>query len=203
MLFALNGTFAWIGNSVLNPIAFLPMLLLGIEVIFDSASAGERKGWYLAAIALTLSIYSGFPEVALLDGLFCLGWACVRLFSLPGAMRRIAALRVGLAGLVGALISLPILVPFDDFLKVAFIGQHEANEFGQVSISTPTCQARSSPAPRRSTVSPATSRPVSPRWPCSGSSAHDFALCGSSSWDGRSRGCWALSTPCTSGPCGI
>ena len=136
MLFALNGTFAWIGNSVLNPIAFLPMLLLGIEVIFDSASAGERKGWYLAAIALTLSIYSGFPEVALLDGLFCLGWACVRLFSLPGAMRRIAALRVGLAGLVGALISLPILVPFDDFLKVAFIGQHEANEFGQVSIST-------------------------------------------------------------------
>jgi hypothetical protein len=136
VLFALNGTFAWIGNAVLNPVAFLPMLVLGIEVIFDSARVGARKGWYLAAIALALSIYAGFPEVALLDGLFCLGWASVRLFSLPKALRRIAALRVGLAGLVGTLISLPILVPFDDFLKVAFIGQHQADQFAQVNITT-------------------------------------------------------------------
>jgi hypothetical protein len=136
MLFALNGTFAWIGNSVLNPIAFLPMLLLGIEVIFDPARLGARKGWYLAALALALSIYAGFPEVALLDGLFCLGWAAVRIFSLPAAQRRVAALRVGLAGLVGTLLSLPILVPFDDFLKVAFIGQHQGDQFAQVNIST-------------------------------------------------------------------
>jgi len=38
-------------------------------------------GWYLAAIAIALAFYAGFPEVAYFNGLFALGWAAVRLFS--------------------------------------------------------------------------------------------------------------------------
>ena len=101
MLFALNGTFAWLGNAVLNPIAFLPMLLLGIEMIYDGARTRTNKGWYVAALAIALSLYAGFPEVAYLDGIFCVGWAVVRFFSLERDVRLLAAKRVGLAGLVG------------------------------------------------------------------------------------------------------
>lgn len=124
ILFALNGTFAWLGNAVLNPVAFLPMLLLGIEMIFDGAKSGTRKGWYVAALALALSLYAGFPEVAYFDGLFCGAWAVVRLFDLPRDVRLVAARRTALAAGVGVVLSLPLLVPFYDFMKVANIGGH-------------------------------------------------------------------------------
>jgi hypothetical protein len=135
ILFSLNGTFAWLGNAVLNPVAFLPMLLLGIEMIYDGARTKSNKGWYIAAIALALSLYAGFPEVAYLDGLFAAGWAIVRFFSLPREVRLLAAKRVGLAGLVGGLLSLPGLIPFYDFLKVANVGSH--NSAGQAVESLP------------------------------------------------------------------
>ncbi len=125
LLFALNGTFAWLGNAVLNPVAFLPMLVLGIEMIYDAATkGGPRKGWYVAAVALALSLYAGFPEVAYLDGLFCLGWAIVRFFTLERTVRLIAARRLALATVVGGVLALPVLVPFDDYLKVAYVGPH-------------------------------------------------------------------------------
>ena len=89
----------------------------------------------LAAIALALSYYAGFPEVAYVDGLFCGGWAIVRFFSVPKEFRLTAARRVGLAGVVGGLISLPGLIPFYDFLKVANVGSH--NTAGQAIESLP------------------------------------------------------------------
>ena len=134
VVFALNGTFAWLGNAVLNPVAFLPMLLLGVELIFDGARDGSRKGWYVAALALALSIYAGFPEVAYIDGVFALGWAAVRLFSEPREMRFVVARRLGLSGLVGTLLALPILIPFYDFYKVANIGNHVAALDGQSKL---------------------------------------------------------------------
>jgi len=134
-LFALNGTFAWVGNAVLNPIAFLPMLLLGIEMIYDSTQTKNNRGWYLAAIAIALAFYSGFPEVAYFNGLFALGWAAVRLFSLPRDSRKRAIGRLGIAGGIGILLSLPILVPFADFTKVANLGHHTAAIDGTAHIS--------------------------------------------------------------------
>jgi hypothetical protein len=124
VLFALNGTFSWLGNSVLNPVAFLPMLLLGIEMIYDGARDRINRGWYVVAIAFALSLYAGFPEVAYVDGLFCAAWAVVRFFSLPTEVRLGAARRLGLGALVGGVLSLPILVPFYDFMKVANVGSH-------------------------------------------------------------------------------
>ncbi len=134
-LFALNGTFAWVGNAVLNPIAFLPLLLLGIEMIYDSTQTKNNRGWYLAAIAIALAFYAGFPEVAYFNGLFALGWAAVRLFSLPRASRPRAVGRLSIAGGVGILLSLPILVPFADFSKVANLGHHTAAIDGTAHIS--------------------------------------------------------------------
>jgi hypothetical protein len=136
MIFSLNGTYAWLGNAVLNPVAFLPMLLLGIEMIFDSAPSTSKRGWYIAAIALALSLYAGFPEVAYFDGLFCGAWAIVRLFSVPREHRPRVLRRLGLGGLVGAVLSLPVLVPFDDFMKVAFVGGHTAAVDGVVRLPT-------------------------------------------------------------------
>jgi hypothetical protein len=134
-LFALNGTFSWVGNAVLNPIAFLPLLLLGIEMIYDSTQTKNRRGWYLAAIAIALAFYAGFPEVAYFNGLFALGWAAVRLFSLPRDSRPRAIGRLGIAGGIGILLSLPILVPFADFTKVANLGHHTAAIDGTAHIS--------------------------------------------------------------------
>ena len=134
-LFALNGTFAWVGNAVLNPIAFSPLLLLGIELIYDSTQTKNRRGWYLAAIAIALAFYSGFPEVAYFNGLFALGWAAVRLFSLPRESRPRAIGRLGIAGGIGILLSLPVLVPFADFTKVANLGHHTAAIDGTAHIS--------------------------------------------------------------------
>ena len=134
-LFALNGTFAWVGNAVLNPIGFLPLLLLGIEWIYDSTQTKNRRGWYLAAIAIALAFYAGFPEVAYFNGLFALGWAAVRLFSLPRDTRARAIGRLGIAGGTGILLSLPILVPFADFTKVANLGHHTAAIDGTAHIS--------------------------------------------------------------------
>ena len=86
ILFAINGTYAWLGNSVMNPICFLPMLILGVEMVYDSASSPKNRGWYIMAIALALSLYAGFPEVAYIDGLFAFGWAVVRTMPLPVAI---------------------------------------------------------------------------------------------------------------------
>lgn len=136
MLFAINGTFAWIANTVVNPLPFLPMLLLGVEMILARSTSATKRGWYVAAIALALSLYSGFPEGAFFDALFCGLWAIVRLFSLPSEMRPRALRRLALAGGIGVVVALPVLVPFLDFLKVAFVGAHSSAVLGQAHLST-------------------------------------------------------------------
>jgi hypothetical protein len=116
------------------------LLLLGIEMIYDSAQTKNNRGWFLAAIAIAIAFYAGFPEVAYFNGLFALGWAAVRLFSLPSDSRRRAVGRLGIAGGVGVLLSLPILVPFADFSKVANLGHHTAAIDGTAHISIHSVQ---------------------------------------------------------------
>ena len=130
ILFALNGTFAWIGNAVINPIAFLPMMVLGVEIVIDRTRDSRRAGWTVLALAIALSIYAGFPETAYLDGLLAAGWALTRLFSLPRSRRGPAARDLFVGGIVGVLLSLPILVAFLDFVKSANIGGHVALGLG-------------------------------------------------------------------------
>jgi len=72
--FALNGTFAWLAHAPVNPVAFLPALLLGVELAFAATVAARRGGWWLIAVAEAGMFYAGFPEVAFIGGLLGVCW---------------------------------------------------------------------------------------------------------------------------------
>ena len=42
--FALNGTFAWFAHATINPIPFLPLLVLGVELAYAAAREGRGGG---------------------------------------------------------------------------------------------------------------------------------------------------------------
>ncbi|MEO6122060.1 MAG: hypothetical protein ABIR32_00010 [Ilumatobacteraceae bacterium] len=122
--FAFNGTFAWLTNAAMNPVAFLPLLLLGIEVAHSSTNSRRIGGWALIAVAVSGSLYAGFPETAFINGLFALGWCIVRAKGM-GRSELVAFARKLAAGAVaGVVLAAPILVAFIDFLRTADVGGH-------------------------------------------------------------------------------
>ncbi|MBN3808177.1 hypothetical protein [Paraburkholderia sp. Ac-20347] len=125
LAFQFNGTFAWLANAVINPIPFLPLTLLGVEAALQRASAGQRGGAGWVAIGLSLSLYSGFPEVAYLNGLLILCWIGVRTLSIPASRRLRFLTSVAVAGIQGLAISAPILIAFLGYLRLGFTGGHE------------------------------------------------------------------------------
>ena len=70
----------------------------------------------LIAVALALSLYAGFPEVAFIDGLLALLWFAVRSVGLPRHSLATFAQSVALGAGIGALLAAPILVAFADYL---------------------------------------------------------------------------------------
>ena len=123
VLFGLNGTFAWVGNAVENPVLYLPLALLGIEIIV-SAMSRRRWGFTLLAVAIAGSIYAGFPEVAFLNALMVVAFGVLRSFSLARVQQRRAIGQVVIGVVMGVALSLPILVAFGDYLAVADVGIH-------------------------------------------------------------------------------
>lgn len=125
-LFAMNGTFAWLTNAIFNPIAFLPWMLLGLELIRDESTNKKfGYGWIVLAVALAYSIYAGFPEVAYLDGLLVAVWAAVRIVKLNRVRKKRYAARVVLGGSVGVVLALPAIYLFYTYMKtVPEIGIH-------------------------------------------------------------------------------
>ena len=121
--FGLCGTLAWFEHAAANPVAFLPLALLGVERARAASLEKRTNGWRLLAVALALSIVSGFPEVAYLDGLLVAVWAAVRLLSLP-ARRQIMLAKLAVGGAVGLLLSAPALVAFVDYLPHGNVGNH-------------------------------------------------------------------------------
>lgn len=141
VLFMFNGTFAWLTNAAFNPVAFLPMLLLGLELAFDRATNRRRGGWVLIAVALSLSLYSGFPETAFINALFAYGWAFVRLFQLE-TENRLAYIRKIVAGsLVGLLLTAPLLVAFLGYLPYANTGGHDNDAYAKFGLPMSTLPA--------------------------------------------------------------
>jgi hypothetical protein len=130
--FGLCGTLAWFEHATANPVAFLPLALLGVERAREASLASRNHGWRLLAVALGLSIVAGFPEVAYLDGLLVALWAAVRLFSLPDR-RRVMAAKLAQGAIVGALLGAPTLVAFVDYLPHANVGSH-SGAFANVSL---------------------------------------------------------------------
>ena len=111
--FGLDGTLAWFRISPANPVCFLPLMLLGLELIRDGVIRGRPTRWWLVALGLAMSVYAGFPEVTYLDGLVVAVWALARLQGITrGQIRAYALPRVGGAALVGVLLAAPLLVAF-------------------------------------------------------------------------------------------
>ena len=128
ILFQFNGTFAWFADAPSLPIAFLPLLLLGIEGARTKAAASQRGGWIVIAVAIAYSLYAGFPETAFLDGLLGLAFAIQRLFVLPGRLRVAFARKVLGGGTLGVFLAAPFLVPLLEYLTLAQTGLHEGFE---------------------------------------------------------------------------
>ncbi len=114
-----NGSFAWLAHAPILPVAFLPLLLLGIE----RARGGGAwpAGVVTIALAVGFSLAAGFPEVAVLDGLLAAVWALVRLGQDRGG---IALFRLVLGAGLGVLLAAPAVEPFLAGLPGAFVGPH-------------------------------------------------------------------------------
>src|SRR5512136_248708 len=82
LLYSVNGSFAWLAGSPANPIPFLPLLVLGVERARAAAVSGRKAGWMWIAVALALSLYAGFPEVAYINGLLAMVWAVLRFLQM-------------------------------------------------------------------------------------------------------------------------
>lgn len=112
LLYAFSGTFSWVlGETILNVMPFLPVLLHGIEDARDPVH--PHRAFVLTAIGIGGSILAGFPETAYLDGLFALVWAVIRLFQAerPGRF----ALLIVAGGICGLLVAAPLIVSFVDY----------------------------------------------------------------------------------------
>ena len=132
--FALNGTFAWFQHAPVNPIAFLPLLVLGIERAADAADAGRRGGWLLVALALGLSLVAGFPETAYIDGLLATAWAIWRVGGIRAAGRRRYLAKLAGGGVVGLLVAAPALVALVGYLPEAFAAGHGGAGFSHAHL---------------------------------------------------------------------
>jgi hypothetical protein len=122
--FALNGTIAWYYNAIFNPVAFLPLLLLGIELAYAASVGGKRGGWWVIAVAGALSFYAGFPEVGYIDGLLAICWFIWRCGCID-RNRLTVLVRKGTAGvIVGALLSAPLLIASFGYFTHADLAGH-------------------------------------------------------------------------------
>jgi hypothetical protein len=132
--FALNGKFAWFSDAGVNPLPFLPMLLLGIERAFAATQAGQRGGWRLIALAGALSVYAGFPEVAYIDTLMCVCWFAWRCGCLERRHIRPFVVKAGMGAIAGTLLAAPMLVAMATYLSHADLGVHASAQLGTAHL---------------------------------------------------------------------
>ncbi len=137
--FALCGKFAWFADATVNPLAFLPMLLLGIEWAVAATRTGRPGGWRLIAVAGALSVYAGFPEVAYINTLmavFWVGWRCGCL-GRPGDSSVPDEGRPG--ALAGTLLAAPMLVAMGTYLTQADLGVHTGTHLAVCTSARRRC----------------------------------------------------------------
>ncbi|MDO4872048.1 MAG: YfhO family protein [bacterium] len=130
ILFALNGTFAILGNAIFNPIAFFPWILFGLEKIKEDVSNRRKSGYAIFAISLAFSINAGFPETAYLNGLLVFAWFVFSAFEMKNDRKKIKKyiIHVLVAGILGIILSLPAIYLFLHYLQSgAHIGGHDGS----------------------------------------------------------------------------
>ncbi len=129
LLFGLAGTFDWLWNAAMNPVPLLPLALFGLERIYRRPRGDS--GWIVLALALALSVYAGFPETSLLYLPLLIGWAVLRLIQ--SKQRWAVMARCLLGGVIGLLLSLPLVVPLLDYLPYASLAMNPPT-FGYIHL---------------------------------------------------------------------
>ena len=132
--FALCGKFAWFADATVNPLPFLPMLLLGIEWAVAATRSGRPGGWRLIAVAGALAVYAGFPEVAYINTLMAVFWVAWRCGCLGRPLLRPFLTKIVLGGVAGTLLAAPMLVAMGTYLTHADLGAHTGNHLGSLHL---------------------------------------------------------------------
>jgi hypothetical protein len=133
--FALNGTFAWFSHATVNPVAFLPLLLLGLELAHAASVERRRGGWWVIALAIALSLYAGFPEVAYIDALMAVCWFAWRCASVEREHLRAFAGKAAAGVLTGVLLAAPLLIAALDYVNHGDLGLHNSASLSNGHLS--------------------------------------------------------------------
>jgi hypothetical protein len=137
ILYEFNAAFALHGAPHINPIPFLPWLILGIERAREKTLAGVGSGWRTIAISIALSLYGGFPETAYIDGLLALVWACWRILTGPASFRFRLVMKLATGVIVGLLLSALIIIPFAEYVTLSYTGFHSTGFIGLPKVALP------------------------------------------------------------------
>ncbi len=132
--YALNGKFAWFADATVNPLPFLPMLLLGIERAYAAIRDGRAGGWRMIALAGALTVYAGFPEVAYADALMAVVWAGWRCGCLERRQLGPFVAKVVSGGAAGLLLASPMLLAMVGDLSHADLGVHAGAQLAGAHI---------------------------------------------------------------------
>jgi hypothetical protein len=132
--FALNGTFAWLAHAPVNAVAFMPMLLLGVELAYAASLAGDRGGWWLIAVAGTASVYAGFPEITYIGGLLAVSWFAWRGAGLGRARLASFGGKAAAGVIVGTLLGAPLLFPSIRYVADGWLGGHAGAAAGRTHL---------------------------------------------------------------------
>ncbi len=122
--FGLNGTFAWLQNGAMLPVAFLAVAVLGIERAVDRSGQSRRGGWCTFAVGLGLLIQGGFFETIYICGIFIAIWSIVRCWSVERSRRGAYIRKIAMGGATGLSLGAPLILPFARYLPFAEVGDH-------------------------------------------------------------------------------
>ena len=132
--FELNGSFTLFSDAPMQPIAFLPMLMWGIERCRAQAAARTAGGPAIVAVAIGYSLLAGFPETAFVDGVLALLWAVVRADVGP-KVRFAYGAKIASGGICGLLLASPAVLPFLHDLKGSNMGLHLFSQMSTIGAS--------------------------------------------------------------------
>jgi hypothetical protein len=136
ILFGLNGSLIWFLNAPSLPVAFIPMLLLGMELAFRAGPDGRFRGVATMAAATWFTLTAGFPEGAYISVLFCGLYLLWRVVSARGYRLRYLG-RVALGACTGLAVAAPVVLAFLSYLRThPAVGGH-TGIFGNLHLRPP------------------------------------------------------------------
>ena len=132
-LYALSPEFFLDPHAAIAPMPFLPLLLLGVEHAAKAAVEKRWMGWSLVVVGTAYSILGGFPEVTYFGALLALAWTGWRFAGLGPARWRFAG-KIMLGGGIGLVLTAPLLVPFLEYVRIAYLGMHQTKLYSYIHL---------------------------------------------------------------------